>query len=270
MPNPVAPDYLAPVEEIARGAGAILMRHFRRLASYDKKGAVDLLTIADRESEEFVVEAILARYPDHAILAEEGGRRGNAESPFLWVVDPLDGTTNFVHGLRIFCVSIALMHEGKPIAGCVYAPALDECYCAARGNGATRNGERIHVSPNTELIDALVVTGFPANRKAILDPLVGMVRTALEDTRGVLRLGAAAIDFSWVAAGHLDAFYEYGIKPWDMAAGWLLVEEAGGRVTGLSGELFDPFRPRVLASNGGIHDALLETLKRGGSEEVPR
>lgn len=246
------------------------MGHFRNLSGYDRKGRADLQTIADRESEDFVVEEILRRFPEHAILGEEGGRRGNPESDFLWVIDPLDGTTNFVHGLRLFAVSIALLHRGAPIAGVVYAPALEEFYAAARGAGATRNGEAIRVSSTTDLGDALVVTGFPANRYHVLDALAGMLRETLSESRGVLRLGAAALDFAYVAAGNIDAFYEYGIHAWDMAAGALLVEEAGGRVTGLMpGEPFDLFRNRVVASNGGIHDALQTALSRGGSAHIP-
>lgn len=263
-------EYLPVIEKIARSAGDVLMLHFRKLEAYEKKGSIDLVTIADREAEEHVISEILRHFPDHAVLGEEGGRFGNSESPFLWIVDPLDGTTNYAHGLRLFAVSVGLTLVGEPIAGAVNAPALDELYLAARGHGATRNGERLRVSQTDSLGDALIVTGFPYNRRDYMDELSGMHRACLEDSRGVLRLGAASLDFANVAAGHLEAFYEFGLRPWDMAAGALLVTEAGGRITGLrETEPFDLFRARCVASNGRIHEALQRTLARGGVERLP-
>lgn len=263
-------DFLPHIEEIARLAGAVLMRHFRKLDGYEKKGAIDLQTIADRESEELVIAEILRRFPDHAILGEEGGTKGNAASEFLWVVDPLDGTTNYAHGLRIFAVSIGLTYRGELLAGAVLAPALDEMYLAAAGAGATLNGRKLHVSKTRDLEDALLVTGFPYNRAQHADLLCNLFKEAMIVSRGVVRLGAASLDFAAVAAGHLEAFYEYGLKPWDMSAGVLLVREAGGRVTGFVGdEPWDLFVPRAIASNGLIHAQLQETLLRGGSERLP-
>jgi myo-inositol-1(or 4)-monophosphatase len=263
-------DFLEPLAELANGAGAVLMRHFRRLETYEKKGAIDLQTIADRESEQWLTAAIRSRFPTHSILAEEDGSIINPGSDFLWVIDPLDGTTNFAHGMRLFGVSIGLVHRGQPFAGAVLAPALDELYLAALGCGATRNGAPIHVSKAAELIDSLVVTGFPYNRVQYADALSSAHRAALIETRGVLRLGAASLDFANVAGGHLEAFWEWGLRPWDMAAGVLLVTEAGGRVGGLrAGEDFDLFKPRVLATNGLIHDQMLGCLERGGIGTLP-
>ncbi|MBI1292153.1 inositol monophosphatase [bacterium] len=263
-------DFIAPLEELARGAGAVLMRHFRRLGTYEKKGAIDLQTVADRESEAWLTAQIRARFPEHSILAEEDGSIINPGSDFLWIIDPLDGTTNYAHGLRFFGVSIGLTHRGAPFAGAILAPALDELYLAALGAGATRNGERIHVSMTTELIDALVVTGYPYNRAQYAEVLSDVHKAALIETRGVLRLGAASLDFANVAAGHLEAFWEWGLKPWDMAAGALLVSEAGGKLGGLvPGEPFDLFSGRMIASNGLIHGQLIDCLGRGGIGRLP-
>jgi len=267
-----AAEFLPSIESISRGAGAVLMRHFRRLDGYQKKGAIDLQTIADRESEAYVTAEILRLFPDHGILGEESGEvLGNSGSPYLWIIDPLDGTTNYAHGLRIFGVSIAVTLRGKPLAGAVFAPALDEMYLAAEGGGATRNGQRIEVSRTAELENSLLVTGFPYNRRDHMEALTSMHRAGLEVSRGVLRLGAASLDFANVAAGHLEAFYEYGLRPWDMAAGVLLVTEAGGTVTGLlPGEELDLFQPRCLASNGRIHAGLLGVLEKSGVRDLPR
>ncbi len=262
--------YLPATEEIARQAGEVLMTHFRRLKGYDKKGAIDLQTVADREAEQTVVSAILERFPEHAILGEEGGRAGNKDSEYVWIADPLDGTTNYAHGLRIFCVSLGLVHKGEPIVGAVFAPALDEMYLAARGAGATRNGERLHVSTADTLDDSLIITGFPYNRRDYLDELMGMHREVLKRSRGVLRMGAAALDLAMVAAGHFEGYYEYGIHPWDVAAGVLMIREAGGHASGLlAGEEFDIYTPRLLATNGRIHEELQAAITVGGADRMP-
>lgn len=266
---PNAADFLGPIEEIANGAGEILLRHFRKLDGYDKKGAIDLQTIADRESEEWIVREIRRRWPDHAILAEEEGAQGDASSDFQWIIDPLDGTTNYAHGLRIFAVSIGLAYKGQMLAGGIYAPALEEIYLTGRKLGSTRNSKPLRVSPTDDLDSALVVTGFPYNRREYIDPLMTMLSGALTQSQGVLRFGSAALDFAAVAAGNLDAFYEHGLFAWDMAAGWLLVEEAGGKVTGLlEDEPFDLFKGRLVASNGKIHTALQAAI-RPGAEKMP-
>jgi len=255
--TPTSATYLGAIESMARAAGEETLRHFRRLKGYEKKGALDLVTAADHASEEIIVGEIRRLFPDHAILAEEGGRLGCVESDFLWVVDPLDGTTNFAHGMPLYSVSIALLSKGEIIAGGVFAPALGEMNLAAKGCGATRNGEPLRVSQVATLEEALVVTGFPYNRREILPWLVERVERVLGRSQGLLRLGSAALDFAYVAGGHIDAFYEINLKPWDMAAGVLLVEEAGGTVTSLNGAPFDLFRGRMAASNGRLHEALV-------------
>lgn len=262
---------IATARRVALEAGAIQMRYFRKLESYEKKGHIDLVTIADRESEELIHREILHAFPDHAVLGEEGGRYGAEQSDYLWIVDPLDGTTNYAHGLRLFAVSIGVSFQGQIIAGIVYAPALDELYTATRGGGAFRNLQQIRVSERDKLEDALLVTGFPYDRAAHVKPLMTMLGECIKSSRGILRLGAASLDFAMVAAGHLDGFYEYGLRPWDMAAGALLVEEAGGRVTGFAkDEKFDLFGKRSVASNGRIHDELLRAITcEGGALTFP-
>jgi len=263
-------EFLPVLTHLAQGSGEILMRYFRKLSGYEKKGAVDLQTIADRESERFLASEIHRLFPDHSILAEEDGTVLHPGSDYLWIVDPLDGTTNYAHKLRIFAVSIGLTYKGERIAGAIFAPALDELYLAARGHGATLNGEPLQVSNTDTLDDSLLVTGFPYDRRPHIDELTRMHREALLATRGVLRLGAAALDLAAVAAGSLDCFYEWGVRPWDMAAGALLVEEAGGKVTGLlPGEPFDLFRPRIVASNGRIHSEVQELIARAGFGKLP-
>jgi myo-inositol-1(or 4)-monophosphatase len=266
--------FLPEIEALAHGAGTILLKHFRRLRGVTKKGAIDLQTIADRQSEAFLLREIARRFPDHSVLAEENGTIRNPGSDYLWVVDPLDGTTNYTHGLRIFAVSIGLLYKGDPIAGGIFAPALDELYLTAKGHGSRRNGKKITVSSATKLTDSLVVTGFPYDRVKHMDVISAMHRTMLEKTRGVLRLGAASLDMAMVASGNLDGFYEFGLKPWDMAAGTLLITEAGGKVTGLDGgRKFDLFQGRCLATNGKIHAAMGRALKeqlRGSTLDDPQ
>lgn len=259
------------VESLAREAGAVHLRHFRKLATIERKSRIDLVTIADREAEDLLAARLRARFPEHALLLEESGLHGAAESEYTWVIDPLDGTTNFAHGLRLFAVSIALVHRGQPILGAIHAPALDELYIASLGGEAFLNGQRLRVSSAAQLDDALLVTGFPYDRKRMLDPLMGMFRTALAHTQGVLRLGAAALDFAAVAAGHLDAFYEYNLKPWDVAAGMLLLSEAGGRTTDFRGGEYDLFHPvTTLATNGHLHDAVQRTITEPAAAEIER
>lgn len=246
---------------LAQEAGAVLMRHFRNLDGYEKKGAIDLVTVADKEAEEAIVAGVRARFPSHAILAEEGGATGPQDAAFTWVIDPLDGTTNFAHGMKNFSTSIAVLHDGHPVAGAVHAPALDELFLAARGEGATLNGRTIRVSPVQDLGDALLVTGFPYNRREMLDWLMPTMGSFVSKAQGLLRLGSAALDLSYVAAGFLEGFYEIGLHPWDMAAGALIVEEAGGRMSTFTpDEPFTIYSKRMVASNGRIHDEMLRVL----------
>jgi myo-inositol-1(or 4)-monophosphatase len=249
---------------LAREAGAILLKGFRSgktVISY--KSRTDLVTDADRESEDFLVARISERYPAHAIIAEEGSRK-KADGDYLWYVDPLDGTNNFAHGLPFFCVSIGVfsLSENKVIAGAVYNPFLDEMFSAARGKGAFLNGERIRVSSLEDIGISLVATGFPYDKAISPDNNLREFNRILPLIQGTRRMGSAAIDLSYVASGRLDGYWEGKLKSWDMAAGSLIVEEAGGRVSRYDGSPFDPEYPEIVASNGKIHEQLVSLLTR--------
>lgn len=244
----------------ARTAGDVLMDFFGELDGWDRKGPIDLVSQADRDAEEHIAGCLRRSFPDDALLAEESRQGPDGSSGYRWIVDPLDGTTNFVHGYPIFAVSIALEQRGRVVFGCVHVPYYDETFHALRGGGAHRNGRPIHVSTTPSLADALVITGFPYNRRAIADELLERVRRALMATHGFRRSGSAAFDLCSIAAGRADGFWEQGLNPWDLAAGSLLVEEAGGRVTGFDGGPHDLFAGRTVASNGLIHDALRAML----------
>lgn len=253
-----AAGFLAFMGEIAREAGSIHQRHFRRLDGYEKKGAIDLVTASDHEADAHLRRRISERFADHKILSEEADPPQDARGGWLWIVDPLDGTTNFAHGIPVFSVSIAVEYNHRTVAGVVYAPGLGELYAASRGGGATRNGERIRVSGVGRLDEALLATGFPYSFGGTrLEWLKETHAEFLGKTQGVLRMGSAAIDLALVAGGNLEFFYEPFLKPWDVAAGALLVEEAGGRTSDFAGAPFDPWGRQVAASNGQLHDEML-------------
>lgn len=243
------------MESIAREAGALLMGHFRRHVKIEYKGDVDLVTVADRESEALILDRIRRHFPSHDVMGEEGTRIETG-SNYKWYVDPLDGTTNFAHSFPVFCVSLAVEHNGQRIAGVVYDPTRDELFAAEKGNGARLNGESIHVSSTPRLADSLVATGFPSHKRH-KNPNIYFYHQITLRSHGVRRAGSAALDLCNVAAGRFDGFWEFNLNPWDTAAGVLLVEEAGGRVTDFSGGPFQIASRETLASNGLIHDALL-------------
>lgn len=247
---------------LAREAGAILLRGFRSgktIISY--KSRTDLVTDADRASEDFLVARISERYPSHAIIAEEGSRKV-ADGGYLWYVDPLDGTNNFAHGLPFFCVSIGVfsLSQKKVAAAVVFNPFLDEMFSAVRGEGAYLNGGRIHVSALNDIGISLIATGFPYDKAVSPDNNLKEFNRILPLIQGTRRMGSAAIDLSYVACGRLDGYWEGKLKSWDMAAGSLIVEEAGGRVSRYDGSPFDPEYPEIVASNGKIHDQLVSLL----------
>ena len=247
-------NFLDAAIEIAREAGQLLLAH--RGIGFELKGEHDLITAADRASERLIIERLRQRFPHHGIVAEEGGRAEmNAE--MRWYVDPLDGTTNFAHGFPMWNVTLALARRGEVIAGVVYDPLNRELFTAERGAGARLNGAPIHVSRAAVLNDSLLATGFPS-RKRHLNVNIHFYYQLAMLSHGVRRGGSAAIDLAYTAAGRLEAFWEFGLNPWDMAAGTLLVEEARGRVSGMRGEPLDLHGRYVFASNGLIHD---ETLK---------
>ncbi len=263
MPDSVPPIYLATAIEAVLRAGDVQMQHFGGAMQIDKKGAIDLVTNIDLEIERGFRAMIAARFPEHEVLGEEFVEAGQHDRipRFCWVFDPVDGTTNFAHGLPIFCSSLALEIEGRPVAAAVYDPTRRELFTAERGHGAWLNGRPLRVSAATALIDSLLVTGFPYSVQQEPGELVGLFAEFLRISRAVRRLGSAALDLCYVAAGRFDAFWEQKLNPWDTSAGALIVEEAGGRVTDSSGGTFSSRTGTIVASNGRIHQAMLDTIR---------
>src|SRR3954463_10813760 len=226
-------DFLPFIEQTAREAGALLLRHFKARVEIEYKGDVDLVTVADRESETLIVGRIRERFPKHDIIGEEGTRTETG-AEFKWYIDPLDGTTNFAHGFPVFCVSLGLEFKGERIAGVLYDPTRDELFAAEKGSGAFLNGERMQVSKVDNLAECLTGTGFPSHKRH-QNPNIYFYHVITLRTHGVRRAGSAALDLANVASGRLDAFWEFNLNPWDTAAGVVLVQEAGGRVTRFDG-----------------------------------
>jgi myo-inositol-1(or 4)-monophosphatase len=249
--------------QTAQEAGRVLAEKFGRALQVSHKGDIDLVTEADLASERLIIERIRSYHPRHAILTEESGdvaEAGGSDAEYKWVIDPLDGTTNYAHGYPVFCVSIALEHEGRVVVGVVYDPLRNELFAAERGEGATLNGRRIRVSDTVELNRALLCTGFPYDVRERGD-FARHFRNFIMQAQSLRRDGAAALDLAYVASGRFEGFYEEGLRPWDVAAGVLLVEEAGGRVTRYDGSPFHIYTPPIAASNGLVHDAMLRVLQ---------
>jgi myo-inositol-1(or 4)-monophosphatase len=248
-------DFVPAVAEIAREAGTLLMGYFDQHIKIEYKGEADLVTAADRASEKLIRERIRQRWPGHDILGEEEGLVDTG-SEYRWYVDPLDGTTNFAHGFPVFCVSMALEYKGKRIAAVIYDPTRDEMFTAEQGSGAYLNQQRIHVSKVARLAEALVATGFPSHKRH-KNPNIYFYHQITLHTHGVRRAGSAALDLCCVACGRFDGFWEFNLNPWDTAAGVLIVEEAGGKVTNFAGGPFELNSRETLASNGLLHAALM-------------
>ena len=259
-------DFLAVAVEAARKAGGILKENLHGTREITYKGDINLVTEMDTRSERAVVGTLRASFPDHGIIAEEETTIRNG-SGYTWIIDPLDGTTNYAHGYPCFSVSIALEHEGDVITGVVYDPMRDELFTAQKGQGAYLNGKRIKVSIVDTLIKSLLATGFPYDRKVSEKNNLDYFHYLLMASQEVRRDGSAALDLCSVAAGRFDGFWELKLKPWDVAAGSLIVCEAGGRVTDLSGNTFDIFADEVLASNGIIHGQMVEILRTAGKRK---
>lgn len=248
--------------ETARAAGHLLLEKFGRVTTITKKGDINLVTEADLASEALIIERVKSYYPKHSILAEESGEAivKGGDTTWKWIIDPLDGTTNYAHGYPCFCVTIALEHKNEIVIGVTYDPTREELFAAERGQGATLNGKPIRVSAVEKLSESLVVTGFPYDFKSRPN-FARHLTDFLLSSRGVRRDGSAAIDMAYVACGRFDGFWEEGLNPWDVAAGYLLIEEAGGRVSFYDGSNYSIYHPPIVASNGLIHSQMLDVLK---------
>ena len=259
---------LSDLETLARQAGEILRTGYGQCIQVDHKGVIDLVTDVDRRSEAFLLDAIRKRFPTHRVVAEESGVL-EGEDGRVWYVDPLDGTVNYAHGVPIFAVSIAYTENGEIILGAVYDPMQDECFCAERGSGAWLNGNPLSVAGVQDLNDSLLVTGFPYDIRTNPENNLDHYANFALCSQGVRRLGSAALDLAYVAAGRFDGYWEMGIKLWDIAAGVLIVQEAGGTVTDIQGGpgYLSP-SPSVLAANPHIHSQMLGVLRRNVKREA--
>jgi len=253
-------ELVSTAEAIAREVGGLLREFYHRGVATEYKGEVDLVTEADRASEALIVRRLGEAFPGHGVFGEEGSRQG-LDAEFRWYIDPLDGTTNFAHGFPAFCVvlgcerrapGLAADADGDMVAGVIYDPLRDEMFAAAKGEGATLNGKRIHVSRAAQLQEALIATGFPSHKRH-RSPNVHFYQEFTLRSHGVRRAGSAALDLAYVACGRLDGFWEFNLNPWDTSAGWLLVEEAGGTITHFDGSPFTLDSREVFATNGLIH-----------------
>jgi myo-inositol-1(or 4)-monophosphatase len=261
----LAPDplYLATAVEAALFSGRIQRKYFRQTLQIDKKGPIDLVTAADLEVEREFRQLVATRFPGHSVLGEEqGSGTAPSDARFRWIIDPIDGTTNFAHGLALFCASIALQIDGQLAVGAVYDPIAEELFTAERGVGAWLNGASLRVSDCDQLLNALLCTGFPYSVREKRQQMVDVFGVFLGEAQGVRRLGSAALDLCYVAAGRFDGFWEERLHPWDMAAAVLIVEEAGGRVTDYADAPVDLFRGQIVASNGKVHRAMIDAIGR--------
>ena len=242
----------------ATEAGAEVLKTYfnsKTLKVSNKEGINNLVTEADHAAEKAIMETIRQQFPDHFILSEESGEMAT-ESEYKWIIDPIDGTVNYAHGIPLCCVSVGLEHKGKMILGAVYNPLLKEFFLAEKGQGATFNGEPIQVSQKATVMDSCLVTGFPYTYLDIPNGPLDIFNRLIRKGIPVRRLGSAAIDLCWVAAGRFDGFFEHKLQAWDSAAGFLIVEEAGGKVTDFNGDYYSPYQPQILATNGKIHEEL--------------
>ena len=244
----------------ANNGAKILMDHLGRISKIEKKGAIDLVTEADTGAEKAIIDTIREKFPDHSLLAEESGAaEGNTDHK--WIIDPLDGTTNYAHQLGLFSISIAFELKGKIVAGIVLNPVTGELFTGLSEMGAELNGERISVSKSKTVSESLLVTGFPYDFKNIFTPMMNRLKNCLKASVGVRRLGSAALDLCYVACGRFDGFWEQNLKPWDTAAGILIAREAGAVITDFSNHTYSLDKSELLATNGRIHDEMLLLLE---------
>ena len=261
-------DILQMAEAIVRKAGVVLREGYGNVRHIQQKGVIDLVTEFDVRSEEIILSSLQKEFPDHAILAEESGLNTTI-SEYQWVIDPLDGTTNFAHGIPIFAVTIALLKNNAPIVGVVYDPLRNEMFSAELGQGASLNNQAIHVSSQMDLGQAIISTGFPYDlRTNPRNNLAQFVQFQLR-TQAVRHLAAAALDCAWTAMGRLDGYWEFGTKPWDVGAGALIVREASGQVTSAAGQESFITDETILVSNGLLHEQMLRVLREGNEAPLP-
>jgi myo-inositol-1(or 4)-monophosphatase len=253
------PLFLSTAIEAVVRAGDLQIAKFNTGVRVEKKGAIDLVTEVDLEVERMFRAMIADRFPDHEVLAEELGG-GTGGSRHRWVFDPLDGTTNFAHGVPIFCASLALEVDGEAVVAAVYDPNRKELFTAEAGVGSWMNGRRLKASANATVLESMLVTGFPYNIHEKADEFLKVFGQVLKQARAIRRLGSAAIDICWVAAGRMDGFWEASLKPWDTRAAALILEEAGGKVTGMDGKEWNPDEGHIVATNGLIHEEVLRIL----------
>lgn len=246
---------LALAKSIAKKTGEMQLAHFRKKLHVTLKGKRNPVTLVDKKSEQMIIRAIVNKFPFHGFLAEEGSSRF---SDFLWVVDPLDGTVNYARGIPCFSISIALTYKLEPLMGVIYDPCFKQMFWAQKGKGAFLNGKKIFVSTKSRLKDCLITTGFPYKLEKIFPSLFGLLKHLVKNTFAVRRMGSAALDFAYVAAGFSDAHIEYSLQPWDVAAGILIVEEAGGKITLPKSSFLQVNQGMTCASNGKIHADLLQ------------
>lgn len=248
----------------ATKAGANQLQQFfnKKFSISHKEGINNLVTEADFASDKAIKQVIKNAFPDHGIVSEESEEK-ISESDYKWIIDPIDGTVNFANGIPVCCVSIGLEYQGKMLMGAVYNPNMNEFFFAEKGKGATLNDNKINVSDKTEVIRSCLVTGFPYNYLEQQNGPIEVFSKLIKKGIPVRRLGSAAIDLCWVAAGRFDGFYEHELNAWDSAAGFLIVEEAGGKVTNLAGKPYSPFQPGIIATNGKIHDELQKIIAGG-------
>jgi len=251
-------EYLDFAIELARAAGDVLKRYMDREKQIEFKGRANLVTAADKESEALIINRIRQRYPGHAILAEESGASGAGEEK--WIIDPLDGTTNFAHQYPFFCVSVGFEQKGEIVCGAVYDPWRDEMFFGARGHGAFLDGQRLRVSDVDQLCAGLLLTGFPYGVRDKIKLAMSQFEAFVVASQAVRRGGAAALDICYTAMGRCDGFWELDLQPWDTAAGLVILEEAGGQVTDFKGEPYSVYKKQILASNGKIHGEMIRVL----------
>lgn len=264
---PSLPQLADSLVDIVRRSGRIIREHWQRPSHTRHKGRIDLVTETDLAVEAFLVQELRQLLPQASFLAEESAAPDQSTGELCWIIDPVDGTTNFVHRLPHVGTSVALWREGASVLGVVNVPMLEECYWAVAGGGAFCNGHPLRVSEARTLDDTLVATGIPYTIREHLPEILDRLRAVLPVTQNLRRLGAASVDLAYIAAGHLDAYYEMGLKPWDVAAGILLVQEAGGRVTRSDGGPF-VFGDEILATNGHVHAAMVDLLRQAGAASL--